>query len=278
MLAILLAVGSAASYGLADFCGGLATRGAHVLRVVAISAPASLLIELALLPLLGGHWSPAAAGWGAAAGAASAAAFVLLYLSLAAGPMSILSPITALVSAALPVLVGLQQGGHLQPSGWVGVLLAAGSIALISAPTTAATARLTGLAFLLAVAAGTAIATQLIFLHETPHNSGVVPLIVGRTVSGAVVLTAYQTRRSQLPPGRPRVALAAAAGAVDALANLAFLLATRHGQLATVAVITALYPAGTVVLARTLLAEHLTPAQWAGLLTAAAAVTLLALS
>jgi len=272
VLAILLAVGSAASYGLADFCGGLATRGAHVLRVVAISAPASLLIELALLPLLGGHWSPAAAGWGAAA------AFVLLYLSLAAGPMSILSPITALVSAALPVLVGLQQGGHLQPSGWVGVLLAAGSIALISAPTTAATARLTGLAFLLAVAAGTAIATQLIFLHETPHNSGVVPLIVGRTVSGAVVLTAYQTRRSQLPPGRPRVALAAAAGAVDALANLAFLLATRHGQLATVAVITALYPAGTVVLARTLLAEHLTPAQWAGLLTAAAAVTLLALS
>jgi hypothetical protein len=85
-MAILLALASAAAYSIADFAGGVATRRAHVLRVVAISAPISLLVELALLPLLGGRWSTAAIVWGAVSGVGSAAAFVLLYQSLAISP------------------------------------------------------------------------------------------------------------------------------------------------------------------------------------------------
>ena len=76
MLAIVLALASSLTYGCADFAGGLATRRAHVLRVAVIAAPPSLAVELLLLPVLGGHWSAGAIGWGAASGAAS---FVLLY-------------------------------------------------------------------------------------------------------------------------------------------------------------------------------------------------------
>jgi hypothetical protein len=78
-----------------------------------IAAPASLVVELLLWPVLGASFSAGTLGWGAASGVASAAAFALLYRTLAIGPMNVLSPVTALVSAALPVGVGLSQGEHL---------------------------------------------------------------------------------------------------------------------------------------------------------------------
>jgi drug/metabolite transporter (DMT)-like permease len=277
MTAILLALASAAGYGIADFAGGIASRRAHVLRVVAISAPVSLLVELALLPLLGGRWSAAAIGWGAVSGVASAAAFVLLYQSLAIGPMSVLSPITAVVSALLPVLVGVMEGEHLGASGLGGAALAMAAITLVSTTRRPGTVRVGRGALLLAVGAGAAIALQLIALHQSPTGSGVTPLLAGRMVSGGVVLVAFLTFRRTVGPTRPPVALAALAGSVDALANLFFLFASHQGSLATVALITALYPAGTVALARLLLGERLGRAQWIGLASAAGAVALLSL-
>src|SRR3954451_14874206 len=104
--ALFLALASSLAYGAADFLGGLAARGAHVLRVVVIAAPASLLVELLLWPVVGATFASGAVRWGAASGVASAAACALLYRTLAIGPMIVLSPVTALVSAALPVTVG----------------------------------------------------------------------------------------------------------------------------------------------------------------------------
>lgn len=278
MPAILLALASAAAYGIADFAGGIASRRAHVLRVVAISAPVSLLVELMLLPLIGGHWSPAAVAWGAVSGVASAAAFLLLYQSLAIGPMSILSPVTAAVSAFLPVLVGWLEGEQLGYAALLGGGLAVVAIVLVSVRQDHDAAHVTRAALLLAVGAGAAIAMQLIALHQSPGDSGVTPLLAGRMVSGAVVLAAYLALRKRVDPTRPPVALSALAGGVDALANLFFLLGSHAGSLATVALITALYPAGTVALARLLLGERIGRAQWAGLASAAGAVALLTAS
>ncbi len=278
MPAILLALASAISYGIADFSGGLAARRAHVLRVVAISAPSSLFVELVLLPFLGGEWSRAAIAWGAVSGVASAAAFLLLYQSLAIGPMSVLSPVTAVVSALLPVLVGVGEGERLGVAAIAGAALATASVILVSVTAEPGSARVTRGALLLAVGAGAAIATQLIALHQSPTNSGVVPLLAGRMVSGSVVLVAYFCLRRTLDPTRPPVALAALAGAVDALANLFFLLSSHHGDLTTAALITALYPAVTVALARVLLDERLGRIQWVGLASAAGAVALLTIA
>ncbi|WP_053642684.1 MULTISPECIES: EamA family transporter [unclassified Streptomyces] len=278
MIALLLALGSSLAYGCADFLGGLGARRAHVLRTVMVAAPASLAVELLLWPFLGASFGPGALGWGAASGVASAAAFVLLYRTLALGPMNVLSPVTALVSAVLPVGVGLLQGEHLGTAGLLGLPLALAAVVLLSAGHGAGSARPSRTALLLALGAGAAIALQLVFLHQAPSDSGVAPLIVGRAVSSAVTLTAAGLMYRRLGPEKPAYAVSAAAGALDSVANLLFLLAVRGGDLAVVAVVTALYPAGTVLLARGVLAERVHRGRLVGLGTAAVAVSLLALA
>ncbi|MEW2515581.1 DMT family transporter [Streptomyces sp. NPDC046870] len=278
MIALLLALGSSLAYGCADFLGGLGARKAHVLRTVLIAAPASLTVELLLWPFLGASFSPATLAWGAASGVASAAAFALLYRTLAIGPMNVLSPVTALVSAMLPVGVGLLEGEHLGPAGLIGLPLALAAVVLVSAGHGAGGTRPSRTALLLAFGAGAAIALQLVFLHQTPSGSGVGPLITGRAVSSAVTLAAAGLMFRRLGPRKPAYAMSAAAGVLDSVANLLFLLAARSGDLAVVAVITALYPAGTVLLARGVLAERIHRGQLIGLGTAAVAVGLLALT
>ncbi|WP_225828393.1 DMT family transporter [Streptomyces naphthomycinicus] len=278
MIALLLALGSSLAYGCADFLGGLGARKAHVLRTVLIAAPASLGVELLLWPLLGASFSGGALAWGTASGVASAAAFALLYRTLAIGPMNVLSPLTAVVSAMLPVGAGLLQGERLSAAGLAGLPLALVAVVLVSAGHGAGSARPSRTALLLAFGAGAAIALQLIFLHQAPADSGVAPLIVGRAVSSAVTLVAAGLMYRRLGPEKPAYAVSATAGVLDSVANLLFLLAARSGDLAVVAVITALYPAGTVLLARGVLAERVHRGQLVGLGTAAVAVSLLALT
>jgi drug/metabolite transporter (DMT)-like permease len=278
VIALLLALGSSLAYGCADFLGGLGARKAHVLRTVMIAAPASLAVELLLWPFLGASFSAGALGWGAASGIASAAAFALLYRTLAIGPMNVLSPVTALVSAVLPVGVGLLQGEHLGAAGLVGLPLALVAVILVSAGHGAGSARPSRTALLSAFGAGGAIALQLVFLHQAPSDSGVAPLIIGRTVSSAIILAAAGLMYRRLGSERPAYAMSTAAGVLDSMANLLFLLAARSGDLTVVAVITALYPAGTVLLARSVLAERIRRGQLVGLGTAAVAVSLLALA
>jgi drug/metabolite transporter (DMT)-like permease len=278
VIALLLALGSSLAYGCADFLGGLGARKAHVLRTVIVAAPASLAVELLLWPVLGATFSTGALAWGAASGVASAAAFALLYRTLAIGPMNVLSPLTALVSAVLPVGVGLLQGEHLGPAGLLGLPLALVAVVLVSAGHGGGAARPSRTALLLAFGAGAAIALQLVFLHQAPSDSGVAPLIIGRAVSSVVTLAAAGLMFRRLGTEKPAYAVSAAAGVLDSVANLLFLLAARSGDLAVVAVITALYPAGTVLLARGALAERVHRGQLVGLGTAAVAVSLLALT
>ncbi|MGX1885359.1 EamA family transporter [Streptomyces sp. NPDC055287] len=271
-----MALGSSLAYGCADFLGGLGARKAHVLRTVTIAAPASLTVELLLWPFLGASFAPATLGW--ASGVASAAAFALLYRTLAIGPMNVLSPVTALISAILPVGVGLLQGEHLGLAGLIGLPLALAAVALVSAGHGAGSTRPSRTALLMALGAGAAIALQLVFLHQAPADSGVGPLIVGRAVSSAATLAAAGLVYRRLGSEKPAYAMSATAGVLDSVANLLFLLAARSGDLAVVALITALYPAGTVLLARSVLAERIHRGQLICLGTAAVAVSLLALT
>ena len=274
--ALLLALACSIAYGAADFLGGLAARGAHVLLVVVIAAPASLLVELLLWPVAGADFAPGAVSWGAVSGLASAASFALLYRTLAIGPMSVLSPVTALVSAALPVSVGLVGGERPGALAVGGMTLALVAVVVVSGGTDTHGVRPSRTALALAFGAGAAIALQLICLDQAPSDSGVAPLLVGRAVSSAAVLAAAFALRGRLGSTRPSLPISAAAGALDSLANFAFLLAVREGDLAVVAVITALYPAATVLLARVVLAERIGRTQLAGLGLAAVAVSLLA--
>ncbi|PPK98694.1 EamA-like transporter family protein [Kineococcus xinjiangensis] len=280
MTAVLLALVSSLAYGCADFAGGLAARRASLLRVGAVAGPASLAGVVVLLPVLGAGFDAATLAWGAASGVAAAATFVLLYRCLALGPMSVLSPLTAAVSAALPVAVGLFLGERLTALGVAGIVAALLAVVLVSAAPAEAPTRPSRAALGTGLAAGLAIAVQFVCLDSAPDDSGAAPLLVGRTVAALLLLTALllaprAARGARLAGGA--AALAAFAGLLDALANAAFLVAARLGDLAVVAVVVALYPAATVLLARGVLGERLRGAQLAGLAVALAAVVLLAL-
>lgn len=276
MLAIGLALLGSVMYGFADFSGGLAARHTNVIRVVALSSLAGLVLLTILLPLLGGEWSTPAVTLGAISGVLSAVIFVLLYRALAVGPMGVLSPITALVGASLPVIFGFAIGEQVALLGYLGIALALASVVVISASGDPLHHRPSLYGLTLAVLCGVAVAAFFIVLSRTPTDSGAVPLFVGRVVATALLAIAFLAGRRNMVRGTGW-RLAVIAGVLDTIANLLFLVSARSGPLSIVAVITSLYPASTVLCARFILKERLTRVQIAGLVVAALSVSLIAL-
>ncbi len=144
--------------------------------------------------------------------------------------------------------------------------------------------RPSGRALLMAVGAGVFIGAFLILLDQTPADSGVVPLIANRAVNGAImwiVVGLVVLRARTRPPGGDRftargTGLAAGSGALDASANVLILIGLRAGDLSTMSVLVALYPAGTILLAAIVLRERIAPVQWVGLTLAIGAAGMLA--
>lgn len=282
-MSVLVALLSAAAYGVADFCGGTASRRAPALSVLLLSTPVGLACLLLVAPFGPHDLSTAAWAWGAAAGVAGATGVPLLYRGLAVGPMSVVAPLTAVTSAAVPVASGVLLGERPGPLAYVGVVLAVAAVALVSrstgsvdAESPASPRRGWGLGVALALLAGAAFGAFFVLVDAAPAEAGAWPLVAARAtawvITAAVALAVAQLHM----PARPVLGLAIAAGALDGLANALFLVAVRGGLLSLVSVIVALYPASTVLLARAVHSERLARLQTAGLGLAAASVALLA--
>src|SRR5260370_822224 len=119
-------------YGSADFLGGAATRRAHVLSVLMVSATAGMAVVLAAALLAGGPPRAAGVGWGICAGAVGGVGFMFFYAGLAAGPMTVVAPLSALVSTVLPVAVALAGGEHPGPRVYAGALICVVAIVCVS--------------------------------------------------------------------------------------------------------------------------------------------------
>jgi drug/metabolite transporter (DMT)-like permease len=276
-VAVLLALASAAVYGAADFLGGLASRRAPVLAVVALSQLAGLLALLALLPWLGGDAGTADLVWGAAAGLAGAAGLVVFFRTLARGVMSVVAPVTAVTAAAVPVVVGLVGGERVGTWGALGIALALVAVLLVSAEEglgRLGRARTAGV--LPALVAGSAFGLFFVLLDGTSEDAGLTPLVPARVASIVLVLVVAGVGRQPLRTDRRALPLIALSGVGDMTANALFLLATQEGgRLAVVGVLASLYPVSTVLLAQLVLRERLVRAQIGGLVVAAAAVALI---
>ena len=280
-MAALLALASALCFGVSDFSGGLASRRAAATSIVLVSNGLSLLLAVVAVALVPG--STLVAGdlaWGAAGGAVGVFGVVLLYRGLAIGPMAVVAPLTAVLSAVVPVLVGVALG---ERPGWVaivGVVAAVPAIALVSGARAGAAMSISRQALLAALAAGLSFGGFYVLLARTGPHGGAWPLVGQRAASVAVLtlVTAFSLARRRRVAIPARVlGLAVLAGLTDFLANLTYLLATHRGLLALVAVLSSLYPATTVVLAGAVLRERLSARQLGGLTLAVAAVALIAL-
>ncbi|WP_426516496.1 EamA family transporter [Diaminobutyricibacter sp. McL0618] len=291
MLTPVLGLLGALVYGSADFLGGLAAKRISAVRAAGLSALSGLVVLLVLLAVFGAHWSPSAVLWGALSGVAGAVALSLLYASLAIGPMSILSPLTAVVSAVVPLTWGVLHGERFAPLGWVGLGLALVAVVLVGFIPERGAVRPRPRGLVMGVGAGAFIGVFLILLDQTPDDSGLAPLVLNRAVNatimfatvGVIWLASRRRRRLADATGAPRAAgwrpglpLAIAGGAVDACANILLLVGLRIGNLSVMSVLTALYPAGTIILAAIVLKERIAPIQWIGLVLALAATGMLA--
>lgn len=195
--------------------------------------------------------------------------------------MSVVSPLTSLLVAALPLGVGILWGERPGPLALVGAALAVVAVVLVSRQENTAVdekspVRFTPRVAWLTIGSGAAFTLYFVLLDRVGADTGLWPLVTSRASASALVLVAaLVTGQRQLAKG-PALKLALAAGALDILANVAFLYALRAGMLSMVSVLTSLYPAGTVLLARLVLKEHTGRVQRVGLALAAAAVALIA--
>jgi len=280
-MAALLALVSAFCYGVSDFSGGLAARRVSATAVVLVSNAFSLLLAVLAVALLpGSTYSASDMAWGVTAGAVGLLGVVLLYRGLAIGPMSVVAPLTAVLSAVVPVVVGVIRGERPGALAVTGIVLAVPAMFLIGREPTHGGARLRRGAVISALCAGVSFGGFYVLLAQTGSNGGAWPLVGQRASSVLIllVLTAVAAMRGTAAlPTDGALRLSLIAGVTDFAANLAYVLATHRGLLALVAVISSLYPATTLLLARGVLKERVARQQGAGLVLAAAAVALIAL-
>jgi drug/metabolite transporter (DMT)-like permease len=300
VLTIILGFATSLVYGFADFFGAIASRRIKPVTVTFVSGAIGLAFLLALSIFVGADFSPGALFWGTAAGITSAIAMSALYASLAIGPISIVSPLSAVISAIVPSAVGFAQGDRFSTLGFAGlgaILVAVFLVGFVPGKDV----RLPSMkGLVLAVIAGGGIGVVLICLDQAPADSGFAPVILLRATAaailGAVTLFTFgaairrKLRTSTKPepdknrgnePDKVPIKFwysVAVTGLFDASANVFFILASRIGSLTVVSVLTALYPLGTIILARIFLKEKLARTQTIGVLLALGGSALLVVS
>jgi drug/metabolite transporter (DMT)-like permease len=295
VLAVVLALASAIGYGGSDFAAGLASRSAPVIQITLLASAVSALIVVAALPFAASPGPSATAlAWGFAAGLGGTLGAFALYLGFRYAAFSVAAPLSAVAAAGFSVLAGLLYGERPTTLALTGIVLALPAIVGVSvsaggeeqeqeeaaAEEGAATGTHAGrpaAGVLLGLLAGVGFALLFIGLDRAGSGSGLWPVVAATAGEFAAALVAAMAVRSfALCGGRARL-LAVITGVAGATGTILFFFATHQGFLAVTAVLTSLYPAVTIVLARTVLGERLTALRLGGLVTAGACVTLIAL-
>ena len=264
---------AAASWGGGDFSGGLAAKHASVFRVVAVAHAAGLVAMLAMGLLTHEPIPPAATlWWGAFAGFIGAFGIAALYRALAVGRMGVVAPVAAVVTGVLPVVLGIYSEGMPARVQLGGFALALVSIWLVAGPNENANSR-SGIG--LAALAGVMFGLFLIAGKQAGHHGIFWPLVAARLVSTSLMVAIVLFLPRDPQPLHGVLWAMILSGLLDSAGNALFIAATRHGRLDVAAVLSSLYPASTVILARVLLKERIAKLQGVGIVCALVSVALI---
>jgi len=288
-MVVLLGLTAAVLYGSGDFLGGMATRRAHVLTVLTLVESAGVIVALAAAVISSDSASLAGLAWGLSAGLVGGFGLIVFYTGLAAGPMSVVAPVSGLVSTVLPVAVALAEGERPGVGVYAGALLCLVAIVLASSAGDTAgdtrsgsgpaprPARL-GRAIAYGTASGVSFGLFFLLIRNAGQSGELWPVAAGRIGELAIILAAAAVLRPGLLRGvGGGIPLAAAgAGAIDVVANICYVAATRTGAFGLAVVLASLYPGVTVLLARVVLGERLRRIQRVGLALAAVGIVLVA--
>jgi drug/metabolite transporter (DMT)-like permease len=284
-----IALGFATSlvYGFADFFGALGSKHIKPVVVTFWSGLSGLALLLTASMFMGADYTTNSILCGVIGGIASAFAMTCLYAALAIGPISILSPLSAVVMAIVPMIIGFAHGDRFSLWGWLalGAILVAVVLVGFVPGEDVRLPSLKGL--LLGIGAGVGMGAVLLALAAAPKDSGLASPAILRGVSasllGLFMLVTLRRGRaqgsdSQRTKASAKIWLAVmATGFLDSSANVFFTIASRQGSLSVVSVLTALYPLGTIILARIFLKEKIARSQTFGIVLALGASAILAI-
>ena len=250
------------------------------LRVVLVSYPVALVLLLALALIVGGrHLRTARCCWGGLCGVSQAFGVWWFYAALGAGPISVVSPLTAILVAAIPVGVGLALGERPGAIAGVGVVLALAAVVLVSREATdedVTPHRFTTKVAWLTVGSGVAFGLNFVLIAQAPADAGLWPLVFARLAASVLVLVIAAVSGNLRAPTGTALRLALLAAVLDVGANVAMLLALQASLLSLAGVLMSLYPAATVLLAIVVLRERVTRAQAVGMVLALISVAMIA--
>lgn len=277
MISIFYGMISAATWGAADFIGGLASKRTSPYRVLFLAELAGV-IPFLILALVTREAIPAPSDllWAGLASLLGLAGLVFLYRALAGGQMTIAAPVSALFSALIPVVFAFFTEGLPSTTTLIGFGLAFLAVWLIS-QTEGMKLRFSLSDLRLPLISGLFFGLYFITIHQATLNAFFWPLVSARS-TGLVVLgfIALLSRQPALPP-RSLWGIVILNGILDISGNAFYVLAARTGRLDVAAVLGALYPASTVLLAWILLKERISPVQTIGILFAFVAIILFTL-
>jgi uncharacterized membrane protein len=275
MLTVIFGILSAISWGLGDFCGGLAARFINARMVVLFSQVAGGAAMLALASA----WGETALSWrdtaiSAVAGIIGSTGLLLLYRIFATGEVSIAAPVTGVVSTIVPVLFGMLAQGLPTAPVLIGFALAVLGVWFVSRPANAAP--LAPAKIGLPVFVGVCFGVFLILIAQLHSPAKFVPLVWARVASVSLLLVLAMSQKQYVFPS-PKVWLPiAACGVFDAMGNVLFIVAKQSGRLDVAAALSSLYPASTLVLALFFFKERMSRWQTVGVLLVLVAIPLIA--
>lgn len=261
-------------WGTSDFLGGVGARRANAFLFTSM-AHLSAMVLAAALGFAAGLPFPvtASVGWALAAGTVGGFSLALFYRALASGKMGLIAPVAAVLGAAIPTMVTAFREGF---PGWrhvAGFVLAGIGVWLISR-TESDSGRPEGLG--LAILSGCGFAGFYLCIHQAGSGSALWIAVCSRvaslTVTAAIVV--FGGFIARLP--QPVLGVAVAAGVLDITGTVVFVRAAQIGRLDSAVVLSSLYPAVTVLLARIFLREHFSRGRTLGVLAALIAVPMIA--
>jgi drug/metabolite transporter (DMT)-like permease len=277
VIAVLLALLGAASYGVSDFIGGIFGKRASPWAVAATGGIGGAVAATVLALLNPGDPTAIDLAWGAAAGVGSGTGTAILYRGLSSGRMGVVAPVSGVLAVVLPVVVAVATGERPGPLVWLGIVSAIPAIWLVTRQADlGAVSGSVGSGARDGVLAGVGFGALFTCLGQIPHSAGFWPLVANQLVGVVVVaLVASLLGATWVPRGAAWGGLLA--GVLGGLATTAFLLATHHGLLSVSAVLTSLYPAFTVMLAAVVLRERVHGIQGWGIALCGLSVVLVAM-
>jgi len=273
--AVFYGLACAVTWGAGDFSGGMAVKRTNPYGAV-IAAHAVSLVMLLTLGFITRESLPPTQDllWGCVAGVGGGIGLALLYSALASGQMSIASPVSALVAAGLPVLVGAFSDGLPRIVTLSGFALALAAVWLISG---GVSVKLQIEKISLPLLSGVCFAAFFIFLDKGSGQSILWPLAATRVASITSLLSFSIITRQPWIPTRESWIPIIASSLLDSAGNALYAMSARMGRMDVAAVLGSLYPGSTVLLAWFILKERVSPLQMLGILVALAAILLITL-